>query len=305
MSRCPNCGWGNPTGISVCEKCGTAVAAGSAPPPAPPSVERPPIPPPPSSNSSVAGTMIGQRANMDAWDAAQSPPAPQSPAPRPPAPPPPIPKADASGGDNKDFRRCPSASCNYLNLAKAKFCVACGMELTAAKGRPTVQQPDAPQQQPPPPPRRPRGNEETQRDVVIEPQEEVAPARPASSPSEPAAAPRQRPVAPSNVNATVNPWSKRKQASFTLHPLSREGEPLKEALSFEGTTELNRANMDPANTTITSKIQAVIEHRDGQWYIANESALQTTFIRVDEPTPLKKGDVILMGDRLFQFSEED
>jgi len=241
---------------------------------------------------------------MDAWDAAQSPPsAPQSPAPRPPAPPPPIPKADASGGDNKDFRRCPSASCNYLNLAKAKFCVACGMELTAAKGRPTVQQPDAPQQQPPPP-RRPRGNEETQRDEIMEPQEEIAPARPAPPP-EPAVAPKQRPVAPSNVNATVNPWSKRKQASFTLHPLSREGEPLKEALMFEGTTELNRTNIDPANTTITSKIQAVIEHRDGQWYISNESALQTTFIRVDEPTPLKKGDVILMGDRLFQFSEED
>lgn len=75
--------------------------------------------------------------------------------------------------------------------------------------------------------------------------------------------------------------------------------------SFKGSfNELNRANLDPENQFITSKVQAVLTNKDGKWYIQDKSAQKTTFVRADEPTPLKSGDIILMGNRTFIFSED-
>ena len=69
-------------------------------------------------------------------------------------------------------------------------------------------------------------------------------------------------------------------------------------------TELNRQMIDPDNPTITSQVQAVLTHKDGKWYIQNQSAHKTTFVLADEPIEVKSGDVILMGNRTFVFEED-
>lgn len=64
---------------------------------------------------------------------------------------------------------------------------------------------------------------------------------------------------------------------------------------------LNRMNTDQNNNTITSKQQAVITCEDGQWYIEDRSALQSTYVRVNGKTPINPGDIILLGNREFEF----
>ncbi len=105
-------------------------------------------------------------------------------------------------------------------------------------------------------------------------------------------------------DGTINPWSQpvAPAAKFRLKPLTRSGEPAMEQLEFQGDrVELNRENLEPANRTITGKTQARLEHRDGAWHLSNESAQKSTFLLVQGPVVLKKGDIILMGDRMFEF----
>lgn len=71
---------------------------------------------------------------------------------------------------------------------------------------------------------------------------------------------------------------------------------------YKGTSiTLNRDNTEPGNYTITSREQAKITFEEGKWYIEDKSEMNTTFIRVREKTEIKPGDVIMLGDRLFEF----
>lgn len=104
--------------------------------------------------------------------------------------------------------------------------------------------------------------------------------------------------------ATVNPWATPQPGTVcSLRPLAWENETVEYApLSYSGEKiELNRANTDPNNQTITSQLQAEIVWEEGEWYITNKSAQKSTYIQVGERTPLKDGDVILMGNRRFEF----
>ncbi len=110
---------------------------------------------------------------------------------------------------------------------------------------------------------------------------------------------------------TITPWEEDTQEpihQFSLTPLDHETQQPLTPQTFEGdSVALNRKNTDPDNSTITSKKQATIVYRNGQWEISNNSTLKTTFIQVknNESTPLKKGDIILLGNRLFVFNPED
>ncbi|EMR01976.1 FHA domain-containing protein [Cesiribacter andamanensis] len=64
---------------------------------------------------------------------------------------------------------------------------------------------------------------------------------------------------------------------------------------------LDRNLLDPANNSISRSGHASLYQKDGSWYLENRSALKTTFIRVNKPVKLADGDVILMGDSLYQF----
>jgi hypothetical protein len=106
-----------------------------------------------------------------------------------------------------------------------------------------------------------------------------------------------------NKAGTIDPWKSKKGGKFMLTPIARENEDTLAPISFNGSKiELNRDNLDPNNNTITSKVQAIIsQDNNGNWVIENQSTRQTTFVRIEGPLELKKGDYILMGDRLFKF----
>lgn len=120
------------------------------------------------------------------------------------------------------------------------------------------------------------------------------------------ATPAAKQVKASPVQGTVNPWVQVAPASkCVLEPIAQEGIESPSPLHLKGDVhELNRANLDPDNQTITSKVQACLTCEDGQWFIEDKSAQHTTFIYAGEKTALKDGDVVLMGNRQFVFHSE-
>ena len=93
------------------------------------------------------------------------------------------------------------------------------------------------------------------------------------------------------------------EGSFVLTPISEQtGEPEGDGLSYEGNEVfLNRSNTDPKNATITSHTQATISFVDGQWQIADESEMKTTFVQAEAPIALQSGALILLGNQLYRF----
>ncbi len=101
-------------------------------------------------------------------------------------------------------------------------------------------------------------------------------------------------------SATINPYEQAQYDSCFLTPVPREGETKLEKIELSGDIiQLNRKNLETNNMTITSKVQAEIELKNGRCFVTNKSEMKTTFIQVNEQIELKKGDVILMGDRKF------
>lgn len=119
------------------------------------------------------------------------------------------------------------------------------------------------------------------------------------------------PISQGNGNAprqhagTVNPWMQPSSGTFcTLKPIAWEGENVNHSpLSFSGNViSLNRANTDPNNQSITSQEQAELTCEDGEWYIIDKSAMHTTYVMASRKMKLKKGDTIILGNRLFEFN---
>lgn len=108
------------------------------------------------------------------------------------------------------------------------------------------------------------------------------------------------------VSSTIDPFRKdiSNELVVVLQPIPREHEAPMDPISFVASDEpvqLNRAVLEPDNNTITSKLQAMLEFRDGAWYITDGSDHETTFVRASGPVKLEKGDIILMGNRKFKF----
>lgn len=96
--------------------------------------------------------------------------------------------------------------------------------------------------------------------------------------------------------------------SFVLSPLQRMNErkavePVELDLE-DGEVVLTRDNTEPGNPSITSKAQAVVSHAGGHWYIENRSEQNTTFVMARNKIELHDGDIILLGNRMFEFKEQ-
>ncbi len=105
---------------------------------------------------------------------------------------------------------------------------------------------------------------------------------------------------------TENPWANPSKDSFcTLKRLSWQSEQIQYSpVSYSGRTiVLNRRNTDANNNSITSREQAVLTHENGEWFIENRSEQKTTLIRVDRKTKLNDGDIIVLGNRMFEFKK--
>lgn len=90
----------------------------------------------------------------------------------------------------------------------------------------------------------------------------------------------------------------------TLKPIPWEGERVNyNPITFSGDViVLNRSNTDANNNTITSREQAVLTYENGSWFIENKSELKTTYIRINGRVKLNDGDIIILGNREFEFN---
>lgn len=106
---------------------------------------------------------------------------------------------------------------------------------------------------------------------------------------------------------TVNPYMMNMdlEPSFMLKPIKRANERHElEEIEFEGkSVSLNRSNTEENNASITSREQAVITNIDGHWYIEDKSDQKTTFVQAGKRVEISDGDLILLGNRLFEFHE--
>ena len=93
--------------------------------------------------------------------------------------------------------------------------------------------------------------------------------------------------------------------SFTLKPIPFQNEQVQyQPITFSGDSiVLNRQNTDANNNTITSKEQAVIVHKKDGWYIDNRSEGKTTYIQVTHEMKIEPGDIIILGNRAFEFGK--
>lgn len=108
-----------------------------------------------------------------------------------------------------------------------------------------------------------------------------------------------------NFRGTINPYmmNMEMEPSFVLKPIKRENERHDlEEMEYEGkSVSLNRSNTEENNSSITSREQAVITNIDGHWYIEDKSEQKTTFVQAAKQIELHDGDLILLGNRLFEF----
>lgn len=108
------------------------------------------------------------------------------------------------------------------------------------------------------------------------------------------------------MTGTVSAWDNPQGNAFcSLRPLTWAKENTEyAAISFSGERiVLNRANTDPNNQSITSREQAVLTHDGDGWYIEDLSDQHSTMIRVSRKTRLQSGDIIALGNRLFEFKD--
>ncbi|MBQ4408726.1 MAG: zinc ribbon domain-containing protein [Bacteroidales bacterium] len=116
----------------------------------------------------------------------------------------------------------------------------------------------------------------------------------------------QRPKNNSPFKGTVNIYDNPMgmfQTEFTLTPIKRNNERHEfSPIVFDGDeVELNRNNLEHNNMSITSQTQAVITCEDGRFYITDKSEFKTTFVQAKDKIEIKDGDVVLMGNRMFEF----
>lgn len=109
------------------------------------------------------------------------------------------------------------------------------------------------------------------------------------------------------IGGTINPYMMNLEAdpSFILKPIKRMNERHElDELEFEGkSVSLNRDNTESNNASITSKEQAIVTNQDGHWFIEDKSEQKTTFVQAAQRIELHDGDLILLGNRLFEFHE--
>lgn len=104
---------------------------------------------------------------------------------------------------------------------------------------------------------------------------------------------------------TINPYLMDMDPTpmCSLRPIKKVNEHKEPSINeYEGKDiVLERANTDPDNGSITSQGQARLTNVDGAWFIEDMSEQKTSFLQVARKTEIKDGDIILLGNRLFEF----
>lgn len=281
--RCRNCGWENPDTNTTCEKCGSPIEASSNG--SHPQFDQPapdyPQSPSPMKATVREGNVYGQSHNVGAQDSASCPrcgypisngmdmcPACGTPVAGPVAG-----NMNMQGQFSRNNVGQNPAGVGFnqptVNEQQVKHCSNCGSMLPpnakfcVSCGAPTGMNP------------------------------------PQAYPSRP-----KRPFG-GTVSSFSGPGNMGMNVFCTLKPIAWARERIEyQPISYTGERiVLTRGNTDPNNQTITSQEQASITFKDGEWYLEDLSANRSTLIRVDRPVKLKDGDIIMLGNRMFEFGE--
>lgn len=119
----------------------------------------------------------------------------------------------------------------------------------------------------------------------------------------------ENPMNEKKVNGTINPYmqSAAPEPGFILSPIKRINEKKELVdLEYEGKEViLTRDNTEAENGSITSHEQALLSYNNGKWAIEDKSEQGTTFVKASRKIELNNGDVILLGNRLFEFRQSE
>lgn len=119
----------------------------------------------------------------------------------------------------------------------------------------------------------------------------------------------ENPMQDKDVKGTINPYmqSAAPEPGFVLSPIKRINEKKDFVdLEYEGREViLTRDNTEADNSSITSHEQALLSYNNGKWSIEDKSEQGTTFVRASRKIELNNGDVILLGNRLFEFRQSE
>lgn len=115
-----------------------------------------------------------------------------------------------------------------------------------------------------------------------------------------------------NYGETINPWASPQgvfpsvsYCKLSPMPIMPDEKHMPSEVELKGEkTVLKRGNIDPDNMTISQDNQAILTCKNGKWYIKDLSLYKTTYVHAGTDTPLKNGDIILMGNRRFVFTED-
>ena len=108
-----------------------------------------------------------------------------------------------------------------------------------------------------------------------------------------------------NAFKSTIPPSQYKPNSITLTALNPYDDPKFEPLELcfgDEETILNREKIEGDNPTISRNQQAVLSLEEGRWYLENKSSLLTTALVLKEKHELKSGDIIMIGNRIFEVT---
>lgn len=110
-------------------------------------------------------------------------------------------------------------------------------------------------------------------------------------------------VAP--VAATEEEWYDEDEIPCcTLRPISLPGEREMTEKVYDDGAEvyLSRQNTVPHDKSIDDEEQACLFFSDGHWFIEDRSSDNSTYVHAGAGIKLEPGDIIRMGDRLFEFN---
>ena len=90
----------------------------------------------------------------------------------------------------------------------------------------------------------------------------------------------------------------------TLRPIALPNErEMSEVVYEEGAdVYLSRENTVPYDSSIDDEEQACLFFSDGHWFIEDRSRDDSTYLHAGAGIKLEPGDIIRMGDRLFEFN---
>lgn len=119
--------------------------------------------------------------------------------------------------------------------------------------------------------------------------------------------PASKPVKPSTSAPSSAKTMRIGQVNISKEPpkpkLILVDENKNEEQAFEGEEiSLNRTNLAPENSSISSKEHAKFTHKDGKWILEDKSSNGATFIQLTGKVNVDNGSLIILGDKVFRIS---